>query len=39
MAGTGTIRDFRDLRVFQMAFEDAMRIFRLSKTWPKSAAI
>lgn len=29
-----TIKDFRELRVFQMAFESAMRIFSLSKRWP-----
>ena len=28
------IDDFRDLRVYQRAFETAMRVFELSKTWP-----
>jgi four helix bundle protein len=30
-----TIGHFRELRVYQTAFEAAMRIFELSKTWPK----
>jgi len=29
-----TIKDFRELRVYQMAFQSAMRIFDLSKKWP-----
>ena len=29
------IRRFEELRVYQMAFEAAMRIFELSKGWPK----
>ncbi len=29
------IKRFEELRVYQMAFEAAMRIFELSKTWPK----
>ena len=29
-----TIRDFRELRVYRMAFEAAMRIHALSKNWP-----
>jgi len=29
-----TVKDFRELRVYQMAFESAMRIFELSKEWP-----
>jgi four helix bundle protein len=29
-----TVKDFRELRVFQLAFESAMTIFRLSKSWP-----
>jgi four helix bundle protein len=33
--GRGTIKDFRDLRVYQMAFAAAMSIFHLSKAWPK----
>jgi four helix bundle protein len=30
----GFARGFRDLRVYQAAFEAAMRIFELSKGWP-----
>ena len=30
----GTVSDFRELRVYQMAFEAAMEIYKLSKTWP-----
>ncbi len=29
------IKRFEELRVYQMAFEAAMRIFELSKAWPK----
>lgn len=29
------IGHFRELRVYQIAFETAMQIFELSKTWPK----
>ncbi len=29
------IKRFEELRVYQMAFEAAMRIFELSKGWPK----
>ena len=29
-----TIKDFRELRVYQKAFESAMEIFALSKKWP-----
>jgi len=29
-----TIKDFRELRVYQMAFESAMKISDLSKKWP-----
>lgn len=29
------IEHYRDLRVYQIAFEAAMRIFELSKGWPK----
>lgn len=29
------IAHFRELRVYRMAFDAAMRIFELSKTWPK----
>jgi len=29
-----TIKDFRELRVYQMSFQSAMRIFDLSKNWP-----
>src|SRR5208283_4859609 len=29
-----TIKDFRELRVYQKAFESAMAIFHLSKKWP-----
>jgi four helix bundle protein len=28
------VRHFKDLRVYQLAFEVAMRIFELSKAWP-----
>ncbi len=28
------IKSYRDLRVYQLAFKAAMRIFELSKTWP-----
>ena len=28
------IEDFRDLRVYQRAFETALRVFELSKVWP-----
>ena len=31
----GEIRSFRDLRVYQEAFEVQQHIFDLSKTWPK----
>jgi four helix bundle protein len=30
----GTVKDFRELRVYQTAFESAMMIFHLSKKWP-----
>lgn len=30
-----TVKDFRELRVYQMAFEAAMEIFEISKRWPK----
>jgi len=29
-----TIKDFRELRVYQTAFDSAMRIFESSKRWP-----
>jgi four helix bundle protein len=29
-----TIKDFRELRVYEKAFESAMEIFALSKKWP-----
>ncbi len=29
------IGHFRELRVYRIAFETAMQIFELSKTWPK----
>jgi len=29
-----TVKDFRELRVFQTAFASAMEIFRLSQKWP-----
>lgn len=29
-----TIKDFRELRVYQQAFESAMHIFMLSRKWP-----
>lgn len=29
-----TIKDFRELRVYQMAFESAMRVYKLSRAWP-----
>lgn len=29
-----TIKDFRELRVYQMGLQSAMRIFDLSKKWP-----
>jgi four helix bundle protein len=29
-----TVKDFRELRVYQKAFESAMAIFELSKKWP-----
>ena len=29
------IRSYTDLKVYKIAFESAMRIFELSKTWPK----
>ncbi len=29
------IKRFEELRVYQMAFEAAMRVFELSKRWPK----
>ncbi len=28
-------QEFKDLRVYQLAFESAMRIFEASKNWPK----
>src|SRR5438445_13659876 len=28
------VKDFRELRVYQMAFRAAMEIFELSKAWP-----
>src|SRR5262245_33721645 len=28
------LKDFRDLRVYQAAFESAFEVFRLSKGWP-----
>ena len=28
-------QEFKDLRVYQLAFESAMRIFEVSKNWPK----
>src|SRR5262249_5239728 len=31
---TTVVSDFRELRVYQLAFECAMRIFHLSKSWP-----
>lgn len=33
-AAKGTVTDFRELRVYKLAFEAAMRIFGLSKKWP-----
>ena len=30
-----TVKDFRELRVYQLAFESAMLIFELSQAWPK----
>ncbi len=30
-----TIKDYRELRVYQLAFESAMRIFEVSKKFPK----
>jgi four helix bundle protein len=27
--------DFRELRVYQLAFQSAMRIFHLTKSWPR----
>jgi four helix bundle protein len=32
---TGAIGHFRQLRVYESAFKAAMRIFELSKSWPK----
>lgn len=29
------VRCFKDLQVYQVAFESAMRIFELSRNWPK----
>jgi four helix bundle protein len=29
-----TVKDFRELRVYQMAFQCAMALFNLSKKWP-----
>jgi four helix bundle protein len=29
------VRHFRELRVYKLAFEAAMKIFELSKEWPK----
>ena len=29
-----TIKDYHELRVYQMAFQAAMRIFELSRKWP-----
>lgn len=31
---TKTVKDFRELRVYQMAFRAAMEIFEYSKKWP-----
>ena len=28
------VQDFTDLKVYRLAFDSAMRIFELSKTWP-----
>ncbi len=28
------VRDFRDLRVYRMAFDAAMQVYSLSKNWP-----
>jgi four helix bundle protein len=33
--GNVLVKHFRELRVYQQAFEAAMRIFELSKSWPK----
>ena len=30
-----TVKDFRELRVYQLAFKSAMLIFELSQAWPK----
>src|SRR5437879_2909343 len=30
-----TVKDFRELRVYKLAFESAMLIFELSQPWPK----
>jgi four helix bundle protein len=35
MPVAATVKDFRELRVYRMAFEAAMEIFRLSKSWPR----
>lgn len=32
---TKVAKNYRDLNVFQLAFKSAMRIFELSKKWPK----
>ena len=29
------VKNYRDLKVYKLAFESAMRIFELSKKWPK----
>lgn len=32
---TKVVKSYRDLRVYQLAFECAMRIFHLSRNWPR----
>ena len=32
---TEVVKNYRDLNVYQLAFNSAMRIFELSKKWPK----
>ena len=32
----GAVRHFKELRVYQIAFQAAMRIFELSKSWPRN---
>ena len=32
---TQVVKNYRDLNVYQLAFKSAMRIFELSKKWPK----